>query len=283
MVAAATTRFDFRTKSFDLSNPGGLQAAPVVDFRYAQFCPLTRAVEILGERWTILILRELFLGPKRFSDLKSALNGVSPSVLADRLAKLEERGLVTRRELAPPAALAVYELDEAGRAVRPLLVEMMRWGMRFLGAPGPGDRVRPEWLLLGFQAFASARASDDIGVLLRVEDGIESMDIYVRGGAGGTVVSGTPADHDVVVSAPPVEMLMFTSGFLAPDASQALRFEGDADIVRAIPSLFEFQPTPEPAAPARDLPPTDHAPAGRPARRRLKAAAGSGHPGGAGL
>jgi len=255
----------------------------VVDFRYAQFCPLTRAVEILGERWTILILRELFLGPKRFSDLKSALNGVSPSVLADRLTKLEERGLVTRRELAPPAALAVYELDEAGRALRPLLVEMLRWGLRFLGAPGPGDRIRSEWLLFGFEAFARTHAGKDVGALLHVEDGIESIDIYVRGGPGGTRVSAAPAPHDVVISAPPMEMLMFVSGLVAPDASQALRVDGDADVARAIPSLFDFTPTPAPALPTQDLSPTDQPPAARPARRRLKPAATIGHPGGAGL
>lgn len=255
----------------------------MVDFRYAQFCPLTRAVEVLGERWSILILRELFLGPKRFRDLKSSLNGVSPSVLADRLTRLEERGLITHRELAPPAALAVYELDEAGRALKPLLIELMRWGVRFLGAPGPGDRIRPEWLVLGFQAFARTRASENIGALLRVEDGIESVDIYVRGGASGTHVSSAPAAHDVVVSAPPMEMLMFVSGFVAPDASEVLRFEGDAAVARAIPSMFDFSPTPAPAPPAQDLPPTNQPPAARPVRRKLKPAAASGHPGGAGL
>ena len=255
--------------------PGAYKPA-VPDFRYAQFCPLTRAVEILGERWTILILRELFLGPKRFSDLKSALNGVSPSVLADRLDRLEERGIVTHREVAPPAASAVYELDEAGRALRPLLAELTRWGMRFLGAPGADDRIRPEWLLLGFQVFARARATEAIGALLHVEGGMESVDIHVRGGADGTIVSGTPLPHDVVVSAPPMEMLMFASGLLEPDAGGPLRFEGDASVVRRIPALFDFTPTPAPTAPA--LHPTDQPPAGRPARRKLKPAAASGQP-----
>jgi len=255
----------------------------VVDFRYAQFCPLTRAVEILGERWTILILRELFLGPKRFSDLKSALNGVSPSVLADRLVKLEERGIVTHREAAPPAAAAVYELDEAGRALKPLLAELTRWGMRFLGAPGADDRIRPEWLLLGFQVFARTRDTEEIGARLHVEGGIESVDIYVRGGASGTVASSTPLPHDVVVYAPPMEMLTFASGLLEPAGGGALRFEGEASVVRRIPALFDFSPTPASAPLAPDLHPTDQPAAGRPARRKLKPAATSGQPGGAEL
>lgn len=254
----------------------------MVDFRYAQFCPLTRAVEILGERWTILVLRELFLGPKRFSELKSALNGVSPSVLADRLGKLEERGIVARREPAPPAATVLYELDEAGRALQPVLIELTRWGLRFLGSPDADDRIRPEWLLLGFQVFARSQPTDEIGARLHVEDGAESVDIYVRGGAGGTVSSSAPLPHDVVVTAPPTAMMMFASGFLAPDSAGPLRFEGDADIVRRIPSLFDFTPTPTPprAMPATspsDQPPADHA-----ARRKLKPAALGGYPGGAG-
>jgi len=256
----------------------------VLDFRYAQFCPLTRAVEILGERWTILILRELFVGPKRFSDLKSALNGVSPSVLTDRLAKLEERGIARRRELPPPAASVVYELDEAGRALRPLLVELMRWGVRFLGAPGPDDRIRPEWLLLGFQVFARAHTTEEIGALLHVEGGMESVDIYVHGGAHGTTTSSAPLPHDVVITAPPLEMLMFAAGFLAPDTGGVLHFAGDADIVRRIPALFDFTPTPTPTpAPtpsSPDLHPNDQPPAGRPARRELKPATASGHSGG---
>jgi DNA-binding HxlR family transcriptional regulator len=229
----------------------------VVDFRYAQFCPLTRAVEILGERWTILIVRELFLGPKRFSDLRSALNGVSPSVLAERLARLEEKKILARRELPPPAASIVYELDDAGRALRPLLVELTRWGVRFLDTPDPADSFRPEWLLLGLQVFARTSASDALSAHLHIEGGAESVDIYVAGSRAGTVVSRSPVPCDVRVSAPPMDMLMFANGLLVPgeDGSpKSFRFDGDVNVVRRIPSLFDFSPTPagaeQPAAAA---------------------------------
>jgi len=289
-VVSATTNWSFfRTKGFDSRRTEALQA-PVAEFRYDQFCPLTRAVEILGERWTVLILRELFLGPKRFSELKSALNGVSPSVLADRLAKLEERRIVARRELLPPALSAVYELDEAGLAMKPLLAEMTRWGLRFLGSPGPADRIRPEWLLLGLQVFARTDAAEDIGALLHVEAGDESVDIYVRGGNAGTVVSNTPLASDVRISAAPMEMLMFTSGVLDPEAAaSALTFDGDTDIAQRIPALFDFRPTPaapriEQAGQVRQVRP-DHArrsshdqpPASARPRRKLKPAADRGH------
>jgi DNA-binding HxlR family transcriptional regulator len=216
----------------------------VVDFRYAQFCPLTRAVEILGERWTILIVRELFLGPKRFSDLKAALNGVSPSVLADRLARLEEKRIVAKRDLPPPAASIVYELDEAGRALGPLLVEMTRWGVRFLGSPDPSDAFRPEWLLLGLQVFARTGPSENIAAHFHIDGDDESVDLYVAGGDGGTVVSRAPIATDVRVSAPPMEMLMFASGQIAPGEAGApavLEYDGDLRIVRRIPALFDFR------------------------------------------
>ncbi len=276
----------------------------MVDFRYAQFCPLTRAVEILGERWTILILRELFLGPKRFSDLKSALNGVSPSVLADRLARLEERNIVSRRELPPPAASIVYELDEAGRALRPLLAEMTRWGVRFMGAPDPADSFRPEWLLLGLQVFARTGArlpndargarlpndalsahlsTDTLSAHLHIEGGVDSVDIYVTVGPGGTVVSRTPVPCDVRISAPPMDMLMFASGLLMPGepgTPETFRFDGDVDVVRRIPALFDFSPTPavheDSASPAPDV---SVSPATGEARRKnadKKTAASSG-------
>lgn len=223
----------------------------MAEIRYAQFCPLTRAVEILGERWTILIVRELLLGAKRFSDLKAALNGISPSVLADRLGSLEERGLVRRGELPPPAASAVYELTEGGLATRPLLIELTRWGMRFLDAPGPDDRIRPEWLLLGLQVFARATPTEDIGCRLRVRSDRESVDIHVRGGEQGTVVSREALPFDVTISGSPLAMLGFTnSRFAAGDdrVPDGIAIEGDLAIARRIPGLFDFQPASPPAA-----------------------------------
>ena len=99
----------------------------------AQFCPVARAVEVLGERWTLLIGRELLIGPQRFSDLLRRLPGISTSVLAARLASLEERGLVMRRVLPPPAPANVYELTEAGgQGLKPLLHQLARFGLRFM-------------------------------------------------------------------------------------------------------------------------------------------------------
>jgi DNA-binding HxlR family transcriptional regulator len=105
--------------------------------------PLTRAAEILGERWNILLLRELSLGPRRFGDLRRALDGMSPSVLAGRLVRLEQKRIVRRRELPPPSAFPVYELDDAGVALAPVLAELARWGLRFHPPSASPERPGP--------------------------------------------------------------------------------------------------------------------------------------------
>lgn len=270
-MALPTLRFVFRTKIFDCRLRADVKARPVVDFRYAQFCPLTRAVEILGERWTILILRELFPGAKRFSDLKSALNGVSPSVLADRLTKLEERGIVARR-VVPPAVIPIYELDEAGRALAPVLADLTRWGMRFLGTPDPSDRIRPEWLLLGLQTFARTHATEAIGAKLCIRDDEESIEIYVRGGESGTTTCVNAMPHEVTLRAAPIEMLMFASGLLAPNGDSALECDGDVDVARRIPALFDFRPTDGAASPLPSVSSDPPRPARRTRRRPSPAA-----------
>src|SRR3712207_3261653 len=99
---------------------------------YDQFCGLAKALDVLGERWTLLVVRELLLGPKRYSDLLEGLPGIGTNLLAARLKALEASGLVGRRRLPPPAASNVYELTERGRALEPAIFELIRWGLDLL-------------------------------------------------------------------------------------------------------------------------------------------------------
>ncbi|MHB1536981.1 MAG: winged helix-turn-helix transcriptional regulator [Solirubrobacteraceae bacterium] len=103
---------------------------------YADPCGIARALDIVGERWTLLIVRELMLGPKRFVDLRAGLTNLSANVLAQRLRELESAGLVTRRTLPPPAASRVYELTPRGQDLEPVLLALGRWGRH---APFPAD------------------------------------------------------------------------------------------------------------------------------------------------
>jgi DNA-binding HxlR family transcriptional regulator/putative sterol carrier protein len=126
---------------------------------YDQYCSLARALDILGERWTLLVIRELVLGQKRFSDLLDGLPGIGANVLTARLKLLQEEGIVRREKLPPPAASTVYELTELGRELEPAVVELSRWGLHFLGLPRETDRYRFGWLLGGLRvAFNPEKA-----------------------------------------------------------------------------------------------------------------------------
>jgi DNA-binding HxlR family transcriptional regulator len=96
--------------------------------RYDDPCGIARALDVVGDRWALLVVRELLFGPKRFLQLRSGLHGVSPNVLSQRLRELEDAGLVRRDVLEPPASVAVYELTARGRALEPVLLELGRWG-----------------------------------------------------------------------------------------------------------------------------------------------------------
>jgi DNA-binding HxlR family transcriptional regulator len=110
---------------------------------YGPYCPVARTLELVGERWTLLIVRELLVGPMRFTDLHAALAGIPRNLLADRLRDLEAQGVVGRRELPPPAARTVYELTGAGQELLPVIGALARWGLTHLPPPEPGEAVSP--------------------------------------------------------------------------------------------------------------------------------------------
>ena len=106
---------------------------------YDQYCPVAEALDLVGERWTLLIVRELTYGPQRFTDLRVGLPGIPPNLLASRLRELEDGGIVRRRDLPAPAARSVYELTEEGRGLEPTLRALARWGIHRLPPPDEGE------------------------------------------------------------------------------------------------------------------------------------------------
>src|SRR5688572_22779601 len=118
---------------------------------YRQYCGVASALDVVGERWTLLVVRELLLGPRRYTDLARGLPGIGEGLLAARLRDLEARGLVGRRKLFPPASSVVYELTEAGRELEPILDGLARWGARWLGTPTDADAIRPRWVMLAMK------------------------------------------------------------------------------------------------------------------------------------
>src|SRR5262245_13199941 len=124
------------------------EALPRPDRSYGQYCGLAKALDLVGERWALLVVRELLLGPKRFTDLLDGLPGVSTNVLATRLRGLERAGVVERNVLPPPAASSVYELTAYGRALEPAVAALGRWGAVSLGPRAPDQALRSHWLAL---------------------------------------------------------------------------------------------------------------------------------------
>jgi DNA-binding HxlR family transcriptional regulator len=114
--------------------------------RYDQYCPVAHALDLVGERWALLVVRELMHGPKRYTDLAEHLPGIGTNILASRLRDLEACGIVAKRTLPPPAASRVYELTEYGRGLRQVMRELALWGARSLGPPTVDDELFPGWL-----------------------------------------------------------------------------------------------------------------------------------------
>ena len=139
----------------------------MADKVYGQYCGLAKALDVVGERWTLLVVRELSLGPRRFSDLESGLAGISTSVLAERLARLEDAGLVGRRTLPPPVAAKVYVLTQDGWDLARAMTPLAAWGVRLLAAQRkqPSEAFRPAWGLM-FQSAtfdgSTARGVHDV-------------------------------------------------------------------------------------------------------------------------
>jgi DNA-binding HxlR family transcriptional regulator len=215
--------------------------------RYPQFCALARAAEIIGERWTLLIIRELLLGPKRFGDLLDHLDGMSPTLLTARLTALIECNIVRRTVLPRPASAQVYELTEIGREVQPAIRELIRWGGRFLFPPVPGDAFEPDWVLLGLDAIARRTPVPEINVGLVVTHGKKSAGFTVAGSSNGTAIRRGIADCRGTLEAPFDAVLQIVGmGVPLRDAITAKRatVSGSMAVVRKLPLLFDLADRP---------------------------------------
>jgi DNA-binding HxlR family transcriptional regulator len=217
------------------------------NLHYPQFCALARAAEIIGERWTLLIIRELLLGPKRFGDLLDHLDGMSPTLLTTRLTALIDCNVVRRTVLPRPANAQVYELTEIGREIQPAIRELIRWGGRFLFPPAPGDTFEPDWVLLGLDAIARRTPVPEISVGLVVTHGRKSAGFTVAGSDAGTAIRRGTVDCRGTLEAPFDAVLQIVGMNVAlPDAVAAkrARVTGSMALVRKLPLLFDLADRP---------------------------------------
>ena len=189
---------------------------------YNQYCPVAHALDLVGERWSLLLVRELQHGPLRYSDLHERLEGCSTNVLAARLKDLEAGGVIARRKLPPPAASAVYELTEDGAALAPVLASLARWGLRSLGPPPEDLETPPGWLEKALRTTVVAYAPDArIGFDVAGEHA--SLD-------RGSVVPGLLEDAEAIVTGTPNDLYsLLVTGELG-----AAEIEGDVAVVERL-------------------------------------------------
>jgi DNA-binding HxlR family transcriptional regulator len=211
--------------------------------RYTQFCALARAAEIVGERWTLLIVRELLLGPKRFGDLVERLSGVSPTVLSERLNALIETGVVARGTLPAPYNAQVYELTDVGRGLRPAIRELIRWGGHFLFPMRDDDAFEPDWVLLGLDAVTRQTPTPAQKIVLRIRHKAKGANFVVEGGAAGTTIARGDGPGNAAIEARFDTVLQMLARKVSLDdaiAKRQAKVEGSLAAARMLPQLFDL-------------------------------------------
>jgi DNA-binding HxlR family transcriptional regulator len=201
---------------------------------YKQYCGIARALDVVGERWALLVVRELVLGPKRFTDLREGLPGIATNVLSQRLRQLERDGVVTRRRLPPPAASTVYDLTEYGRDLVPIMLALGRWGARSMGQRSPEQALRAEWLAVALRAFYQPQAARGLSAAVGVDLGDAQFTLRLDRGRLD-ITPGALDAADLTIVAEPEALVAFLAG--APVPMQA---EGDRELLERLPAIFAF-------------------------------------------
>jgi len=174
-------------------------AAPSARRSYEQYCAIARGLDVIGDRWTLLLVRDLLLGPKRYKDLLSGLPGIGTNLLADRLKELEVAGLVERSVLPPPAGSAVYQLTETGQALESVMTALGHWGARFLGTPKKTDIMVPRAYFVAMRGVFNPEAAAGVNQTYEVRIADLVFEVRVAGGRL-TTREGAVRNPDVILT-----------------------------------------------------------------------------------
>jgi DNA-binding HxlR family transcriptional regulator/putative sterol carrier protein len=214
---------------------------------YCDGCAAAHALDLIGERWALLVVRELLLGPKRFTDLRAGLPTASPNVLAQRLRELERSGVVRRRKLPPPAASRVYELTEWGEELEAVIISLGRWGARSPSRPRD-QRLGVDSLILSFRTMFDARAAEGLEAVYELHLGEDRFRAVVDEGRF-EVERGSVERPDAIIESDVgtlAELVYEGRSLEEALRSGKIRIGGERSVVERFLTLFSL---PEPAAP----------------------------------
>ncbi len=210
---------------------------------YGQYCAVARGLDVIGDRWTLLIVRDLLLGPKRYKDLLTGLPGIGTNLLATRLREMTAAGIIEWTELPPPAGSSVYQLTDAGRALEPAVTAVGRFGARFLGPPRPDDVLLPR------PYFVAIRSAFRPGVAERPETyefHVDDLVFTVTAKPDGcSTREGAADDPDAVVTTDVVTLNALLLEGLLPQTALAdgrAQITGDPAALDRFTAMFALRP-----------------------------------------
>jgi DNA-binding HxlR family transcriptional regulator len=214
---------------------------------YDEYCAVAKSLDVVGDRWTLLIVRELaLLGACRYTDVRNGLPGIASNLLADRLRELERAGVIAREDAPPPIATTLFRLTPRGEQLRPVLDDLFRWGLPLMTDQKPDDAVRSHWLAGALELMLTDRQPDASPLTIELQTGDQPIVIETRDGAIHTRLG--PADSaDATLTGPPKPILGLLLGLLQPADAKAsgVDYRGDPTILHRIAA--QMTPTAPPS------------------------------------
>jgi DNA-binding HxlR family transcriptional regulator len=213
----------------------------IVKRSYGQYCGFARALELVGERWALLIVRDLLIGPKRFGEIQRGLPGIPTNILTARLNELEDNGLVRRRVLARPAKGLAYELTEAGAALEQAVLALGRWGAVHLGEPRPDETVTEDSIAMALRTTFRPEAAGKAKLTYLLRLGAIEVHARIRGGEI-TVGRGPVEKPDLVIETGPELRLLMAHEISPSDAikKRVVRVTGDPKLLDRFVRMFRI-------------------------------------------
>ncbi|HET6231743.1 MAG TPA: helix-turn-helix domain-containing protein [Longimicrobiaceae bacterium] len=208
---------------------------------YGQFCGLARALEMVGERWALLIVRDLLVGPRRYTDLRQGLPRIPTNILSARLKELEAAGIVGRRVLPRPSGAVVYELTEYGQELDDVVLRLGRWGARTLGEPAAGEVVTADSMVMAMRSTFRPEAANGLRATFELRLGPTTIHVRIDRGRLQAEEGPLPGADLVIETGPMLKALM--AGEITPAdavAAGTVRLTGREELLERFVEVFRI-------------------------------------------